>query len=78
MKNLARRLPTKRGDEPSHPRDPFIEIGSVVITGSAIGSVLSIGLFLIVWEALPVVRPFLLSAIAVGIVFALTLWLKRR
>jgi len=65
-------------DEPPHSRDPLTEMGSLVITGSAVGGVLSIGLFALVWEALPVVRPFLVAVLILGGIFGLTLWLRRR
>jgi hypothetical protein len=65
-------------DELSPQRDPFEKMGSLVITGSAIGGVLSIGLIVLVWEALPEVRPILVAALVVGGVFGLILWFRRR
>jgi len=77
IRRISRKIHVLR-DEPIRARDPFIEIGSLAITGSAIGGVLSIGLFLIAWTALPVVRPFLAAALISGGVLGLALWLKRR
>jgi len=78
MKTAPYRPIATRRDEPVHARDPLIEIGSLRITGSAIGGVLSLGLFIIVWGALPVTRPFLAAALVAGGVFGLILWLRRR
>jgi hypothetical protein len=65
-------------DECSQGRDPLEKMGSLVVTGSAVGGVLSIGMFIIIWVALPFVRPFLAAAIVVGSVFGLVLWLIHR
>jgi len=59
-------------------RDPLNEIGSLIVTGNPIGAVLSIGMFFIVWSALPVVRPFLIAAIGLGAIFGAVLWVRRR
>jgi hypothetical protein len=53
-------------------------MSSLVVTGSAVGGVLSLGLLAIIWTALPVVRPFLVAALAVGGVFGAILWFRRR
>ena len=44
------------------------------ITGSRIGGLLTLGLAVYLWIALPVFRFFLIGAIAVGIVIGLVLW----
>ncbi len=78
MKSAHLRRASFDHDEPRQSRDPMTQIGSLVITGSAIGGVLSIGLFVMVWGDLPVVRPFLIAALATGGVFGFILWLRRR
>lgn len=65
-------------DEFAQRRDPAAKMGSLVITGSSIGAVLSIGMFIIVWGALPVVRPFLIASIGLGVIFGAVLWVRRR
>ncbi len=65
-------------DEFSQQRDPIANMSSLVITGSAVGGVLSLGLLAIIWTALPVVRPFLVAALVVGAVFGGILWFRRR
>jgi len=71
-------MKTVHRDELSPRHDPFEKMGSLVITGSAIGGVLSIGLIVVVWGYLPEVRPFLVAALAVGATFGLVLWFRRR
>ena len=65
-------------DEFSQGRDPAAKMGSLVITGSAVGGFLSIGLFVVVWGYLPVVRWFLIGALAVGGIFGFILWIRRQ
>ena len=65
-------------DEFSQHRDPIAKMSSLVVTGSAVGGVLSLGLLAIIWTALPVVRPFLVATLAVGGVFGFILWFRRR
>jgi hypothetical protein len=73
----ARRSAAMR-DEFAQHRDPAAKMGSLVVTGSSIGGVLSIGMFVMVWFALPVVRPFLIAAIGLGVGFAAVLGVRRR
>jgi len=75
--SLASKSAWKRFDF-AHRRDPFIEIGSLNLGDNPMGAVLSIGLFIIVWGALPVVRPFLVAAIGLGVLFGAVLWVRRR
>jgi hypothetical protein len=65
-------------EEPARARDPLIEIGSLAITGHAVGAVLCVGMFIMVWAGLPDVRPILGGALAAGTIFGFVLWLKRR
>jgi uncharacterized BrkB/YihY/UPF0761 family membrane protein len=78
MKLTAAQRSAAMHDEFAQHRDPAAKMGSLVVTGSSIGGVLSIGMFVIVWSALPVVRPFLIAAIGLGVIFAAVLWLGRR
>jgi hypothetical protein len=65
-------------DECSQGRDPLAKMGNMVITSSAVGGVLSIGMLIIIWGALPVVRPFLIGALTLGGIFGFVLWLRRQ
>jgi CHASE2 domain-containing sensor protein len=78
MKTGAYRRISARDADTSRRRDPIAEMSSIYVTGSAIGVVLSVGLFVIVWGFLPVVRPFLVAALAVGAIVGLVLWLRHR
>jgi uncharacterized BrkB/YihY/UPF0761 family membrane protein len=78
MTQLAYRRIAALCDEPLQLRDPLWKMGTLTVTGSAVGGVLSLGLFVLIWGALPVVRPLLLAALVVGGVFGFVLWLRRR
>jgi hypothetical protein len=62
----------------AHRPDPLIEIGALHVSDNPMGAVLSIGMLVIVWGALPVVRPFLVAAIGLGVLFGAVLWVRRR
>jgi hypothetical protein len=72
------RRAAERHEECSQGRDPAAKMGNLVITGSAVGGLLSIGLFVIVWGYVPVVRPFLIGALVVGGIFGFILWVRRQ
>jgi hypothetical protein len=78
MTYTTSRRAAERQEECSQGRDPAAKMGSLVITGSAVGGVLSIGLFVIVWGYLPVVRPFLIGSLVVGGIFGFILWVRRQ
>jgi hypothetical protein len=65
-------------DECSQGRDPLAKTGNMVVTGSAVGGVLSIWMFIFIWGALPLVRPFLIGALALGGIFGFMLWFRRQ
>jgi hypothetical protein len=48
------------------------------ITGHPVGLVIAIGLWILLWVALPGVRMFLLGAVALGGVIGALLWWKHR
>jgi hypothetical protein len=78
MTHSSARRAAETQDECSQGRDPAAKMGNLVITGSAVGGPLSIGLFVIVWGYLPVVRPFLIGALVVGGIFGFILWFRRQ
>ena len=53
-------------------------MGTIGITASWIGAVLSLGMGFMVYEALPEARMFILSALGLGVVIGLALWWKHR
>jgi hypothetical protein len=78
MTHAAARRAAERQDECSQGRDPLAKMGNLVIPSSAVGGVLSMGMFIIIWGALPVVRPFLIGALALGSIFGFILWVRRQ
>jgi hypothetical protein len=55
-----------------------ITFGTVTVPGNRAGAIVSLGLVVIAWLALPIARPFLLGTAVLGIVFALILRWKHR
>jgi hypothetical protein len=52
--------------------------GTVTVPGNRAGAIVSLGLVVIAWLAIPIARPFLLGTGLLGIVFALILRWKHR
>ena len=52
--------------------------GTVTVPGNRAGAIVSLGLVVIAWLAIPIARPFLLGTAVLGIVFALILRWKHR
>jgi hypothetical protein len=63
----------KRFDPPT--RSTF---GTVTIPGNRAGAIVSLGLVVIAWLAIPIARPFILGTAVLGIAFALILRWKHR
>lgn len=61
-----------------HRDRPEVQFGTLWISESWVGAVLSLGLGVLLWEALPVTRLFLLGALSCGGVIRLALWWKHR
>jgi hypothetical protein len=55
-----------------------ITFGAVNVPGNRAGAIVSLGLVVIAWLAIPIARPFLLGTAVLGIVFALILRWKHR
>ncbi len=63
----------------SSPEDaPLVKISLAKITGSWVGGLLTIGLGIYLWMAIPAFRYFLVGALALGVLIGLALWLKHR
>jgi hypothetical protein len=66
-------------DEAQGHRDrPEVQMGTIWITASWIGAVLSLGLGFMVYEALPETRLFIFGALGLGVVIGLALWWRHR
>jgi hypothetical protein len=63
----------RRFDSPT--RSTF---GTITVPGNRAGAIVSLGLVVIAWFAIPIARPFLLGTAVLGIVFALILRWKHR
>jgi hypothetical protein len=55
-----------------------ITFGTVTVPGNRAGAIVSLGLVVIAWLAIPIARPFLLGTAVLGIAFALILRWKHR
>ena len=63
--------------EEGKPRE-LTALGNIPIPGTKAGAIVSIGLVIIAWIALPIARPFILGTAVFGILFALILRWKHR
>ena len=52
--------------------------GAITVPGNKAGAIVSLGLVVIAWLAIPIARPFLLGTAVLGIVVALILRWKHR
>ena len=50
--------------------------GGLTVPGTRAGLVVSIGLVLLAWIAIPIARPFILGTVGIGAVLGLLLWWK--
>lgn len=53
-------------------------MSSLVVTENTVGAFISIGLLVIVWAYLPIVRVYLAATLLAGGLLGSALWLKRR
>jgi hypothetical protein len=59
-------------------REPLRALGNVTIPGTRAGAIVSIGLVVICWIALPLARPFILDTGGAGLIVGLFLRWKHR
>jgi hypothetical protein len=59
-------------------RGPGSGFGTVNVPGTKVGAVVSIGLVVISWFALPLARPFILGTGGLGLLLGLFLYWKHR
>jgi hypothetical protein len=50
--------------------------GNVSVPGTRTGAIISIGLVVLAWLAIPIARPFILGTIGLGILVGVILWRK--
>jgi hypothetical protein len=51
-------------------------LGNVSVPGTRAGAIVSVGLVVIAWLAIPIARPFILGTVGLGVVVGLILWRK--
>jgi hypothetical protein len=56
-----------------------LAFGNMSVPGTRAGAVVSVGLFVVAWLAIPVARPFILGVVGLGAVLGIFLyWLHNR
>jgi hypothetical protein len=56
-----------------------LAFGNMSVPGTKAGAVVSVGLFVVAWLAIPVARPFILGVVGLGAVLGIFLyWLHNR
>jgi hypothetical protein len=61
---------------PGQEQQPLRVASTVTIPGTKAGAIVSLGIVVISWFALPVARPFILGTVGAGLVVGLLLWWK--
>jgi hypothetical protein len=59
-------------------RQPGHSFGAVNVPGTKVGAIVSLGLVVICWFALPLARPFILGTGGLGLLLGLILYWKHR
>ena len=74
--NPVRPSPDKvNADKPSPSRPSYIgRYGGLSVPGTRAGAIVSIGLVVLAWIAIPLARPFLLGTVGLGALLGLLLW----
>jgi hypothetical protein len=65
-------------EAPPPPRDPAKSFGTINVPGTKVGAIVSLGLVVICWFALPLSRPFILGTGGLGLILGLLLYWKHR
>ena len=55
---------------------PLGAFGNISVPGTRTGAIVSLGLVVLAWIAIPVARPFILGTGGLGLVIGLILWRK--
>ena len=66
-------MPRRMDENKPHSLTAF---GNVSIPGTKAGAIVSIGLVVLAWIAIPIARPFLLGTGGLGLIVGLILWWK--
>jgi hypothetical protein len=69
----------KSTQKPISGRPSYIgRYGGLTVPGTRAGAIVSGGLVVLAWVAIPLARPFILGTVGLGLVVGLLLWLKHR
>ena len=68
---------SKKAPEPGQNR-PRSSFGTITIPGTPVGAIVSVGLVVICWFALPLSRPFIVGTGGLGLIVGLLLYWKHR
>lgn len=60
------------------PRDPAKSFGTLTVPGTKVGAIVSLGLVVICWYALPLSHIFILGTGGLGLILGLLLYWKHR
>jgi hypothetical protein len=63
---------------PAPGQGPQRSFGTITIPGTPVGAIVSVGLVVICWFALPLSRPFIIGTGGLGLLFGLFLYWKHR
>ena len=62
-------------EKPSSSKPSYIgRYGGLSVPGTRAGAVVSIGLVVLAWLAIPLARPFILGTVGLGLLVSLFLW----
>jgi hypothetical protein len=62
-------------EKPSSGKPSYVgRYGGLSVPGTRAGAVVSIGLVVLAWIAIPLARPFILGTVGLGLLVGLSLW----
>ena len=77
--NIGAENSGKSTQKPMSGRPSYIgRYGGLTVPGTRAGAIVSGGLVVLAWVAIPLARPFILGTVGLGLVVGLLLWLKHR
>jgi hypothetical protein len=64
-------------EKPSSGKPSYIgRYGGLIVPGTRAGAIVSIGLVVLAWIAIPLARPFIVGTVGLGLIVGLLLWWK--
>jgi hypothetical protein len=71
---MFEQIPTRQRSQPQR-----LALGNMPVPGTKAGAVVSIGLVVVAWLAIPLARPFILGTAGIGVIVGVFLnWLHNR